>query len=342
MVTTAPALTACGPTGRQFEIRDGSQVAVIVELGATLRKYEVAGVPVLEGFAADEPVSGGRGAILLPWPNRIEDGRYRFAGQDHQLAIDDHLEGHAIHGLVRWVPWRLVRRQTTSVTLATTVFPRPGYPFLLDVAVRYRLTSSGLSVTTFVRNPGGVAAPFGLGHHPYLAAAGERIDSALLEVVARSWYPTADRRLPGPSTLVAGGPVDFHHPRPIGGTILSGTLFDLQRDARHRAWVTLEGTRLWMDRAYSYVMLFSGEDLPDAADHRRALAVEPMTCPPNAFRTGIGLRVLSPGETFRGRWGIVPHGLRWGAQHEDPLEDSLKSGRSDRRDPHVSPSARPR
>jgi aldose 1-epimerase len=319
MVTTSSAhgSAVCGPTGRQFEIRDGSQSAVIVELGATLRQYEVAGVPVLEGFAADEPMRGGRGAILLPWPNRIEDGRYPFAGQDHQLPIDDLVDGHAIHGLVRWVPWRLVRHWTGSVTLETTVFPRPGYPFLLGAAVRYRVTSSGLSVTTVVRNAGDTAVPFGLGHHPYLAVAGERIDDAVLQVGARSWYPTADRRLPGPPTDVAGSPVDFLHPRPIGTTILSGTLFDLERDARNRAWVTLDGTHLWMDRAYGHVMLFSGEDLPDPVDHRRSLSVEPMTCPPNAFRTGIGLHALAPGEVFRGQWGIVPDGLRSGSRRED-------------------------
>jgi aldose 1-epimerase len=319
MVTrsSAPASAVCRPTGRQFEIRDGRQAAVIAEFGATLRQYEVAGLPILAGFGADEPVRGGRGAVLLPWPNRIEDGRYRSAGQDHQLPIDDLVDGHAIHGLVRWVPWRLIRHETGSVTLETTVFPRPGYPFLLGVAVRYRLTSNGLSVTTVVRNAGEAAAPLGVGHHPYLAVARERIDDAVLYVGARSWYPTADRRLPGPLTDVAGSPVDFQRPRRIGSAILSGTLFDLDRDDHNRAWVRLDRTRLWMDRAYSHVMLFSGEDLPESADHRRSLAVEPMTCPPNAFRTGIGLHVLAPGQVFRGQWGIVPDGLRGGSLRED-------------------------
>jgi aldose 1-epimerase len=315
--SSAPA-AVCRPTGRQFEIRDGRQSAVIVELGATLRQYEVSGVPILEGFAADEPVRGGRGAVLLPWPNRIEDGSYRFAGRAHQLPIDDLADGHAIHGLVRWVPWRIVRHEMDSVTLETTVFPRPGYPFLLAVSVRYRLTSNGLSVTTVVRNAGDTAAPFGLGHHPYLAVVHERIDDAVLQVGARSWYPTADRRLPGPPTELADSPLDFLHPRSIGSTILSGTLFGLDRDARDRAWVMLDRNRLWMGRAYSHVMLFSGEDLPDPADHRRSLAVEPMTCPPNAFRTGIGLQVLAPGQVFRGQWGIVPDGLHGGHRRDRP------------------------
>ena len=61
---------------------------------------------------------------------------------------------------------------------------------------------------------------------------------------------------------------------------------------------------LWVDESYGYLQLFTGDPLPDVA--RRSLAVEPMTCPPNAFRSGEGLIRLEPGERFVGRWGIQP------------------------------------
>ena len=60
---------------------------------------------------------------------------------------------------------------------------------------------------------------------------------------------------------------------------------------------------VWADDAWPYVQLFSG-DRPDV--QRRGFAVEPMTCPPNAFNTGEGLIRLEPGDAFEGRWGISP------------------------------------
>ena len=307
--TTTRARGACHPTGVQYEIRHGNQSAVVAELGATLRAYECGGTRVLDGFAADEPARGGRGAVLVPWPNRIEDGRYPFEGTVHQLPIDDVVDGHAIHGLVRWVPWRVIRRRHASVALGTTVFPRPGYPFTLAARVTYWLSDVGLSVSTIVRNAGGQAAPVGIGHHPYLAVPGERIDGAMLHLVAAARYPTGARRLPDPYERLTGGPHDFRDPKPIGDTVLSATYGGLERDAAGRAWVRLGRTRLWMEPAYEYVLLFSGEDLPNPLDHRRSLAVEPMTCPPNAFRTGVGLRALEPGGIIRARWGIVHDSL---------------------------------
>lgn len=305
------------PTGAQYEIRHGQQRAVAVELGAALRSYEVAGRQVVAGFAAGEPARGGRGAVLLPWPNRIEEGRYRFDGIDHALAIDDLVDGHAIHGLVRWVPWQLVRHGPASVTLATTIFPRPGYPFLLAARVRYRLSDGGLSVATLVRNEGTLRAPVGLGHHPYLAGRGPQIDDATLQLDAEGHYLTTARHLPGTAEPLEGSAHDFRSERRIGDVVLSATYYGLARDPLGRAWVRFDETRLWMDSAYGYVMLFSGEDLPDRSEHRRSLAVEPMTCPPNAFRSGTGLRVLLPGETLRARWGIVPPGgVHAGFRHD--------------------------
>jgi aldose 1-epimerase len=60
-----------------------------------------------------------------------------------------------------------------------------------------------------------------------------------------------------------------------------------------------------MEAAFDYVMVFSADTLPPAR-RRRGLAVEPMTCPPNAFQSGEGLRALQPGESFEASWGISP------------------------------------
>ena len=98
------------PTGEQYEIVSGGHRAVVTEVGATLRSYAVDGVDVVRGFAEDETVKGGRGQNLLPWPNRIRDGKYTFAGQSHQLALSEPARHNASHGLARYVPWVLTDR----------------------------------------------------------------------------------------------------------------------------------------------------------------------------------------------------------------------------------------
>ncbi|MGH8894923.1 MAG: aldose 1-epimerase family protein, partial [Actinomycetes bacterium] len=76
---------AAPPTGTQHRLVYADQVAVVAEMGATLRSYDVAGLPVVDGFGANVRPDGGRGQILAPWPNRVRDGRYSFAGEDLQL-----------------------------------------------------------------------------------------------------------------------------------------------------------------------------------------------------------------------------------------------------------------
>ena len=144
------------PSGEQIELRHGDQTAVVAQVGGALRTYDVAGRAVVDGFDVAAKVDGGRGQVLAPWPNRVRDGRYRWAGQDQQLALSEAATRNAIHGLVRWAPWSVVERTPSSVTVGARVWPQPGYPFLLDVAAAYALDADGLSVTLTGRNAGDV------------------------------------------------------------------------------------------------------------------------------------------------------------------------------------------
>ena len=114
------------PSGRQYEIRYGDQRATVVEVGGALREYVVGDRPVLDGYAESEMCDGARGQSLLPWPNRIKDGRYRWAGTDQQLPITEVGKNTAIHGLARWLSWTATEEAADRVTMACTVHPRPG------------------------------------------------------------------------------------------------------------------------------------------------------------------------------------------------------------------------
>ena len=114
-------------------------------------------------IAADQMSGSGRGQVLMPWPNRVRDGRYTFDGTEHQLPLDEVENGNAIHGLVRWVAWTVRERTPERVVMEHQLRPQPGYPFALDLSIEYSLSDDGLAVATEATNVGASACPFGSG-----------------------------------------------------------------------------------------------------------------------------------------------------------------------------------
>ena len=283
-----------------------------MEVGGGLRSYTAAGRDLLDGYAADEMSPSGRGQLLIPWPNRLEDGAYEFDGLPQQLPLDEPERQNAIHGLVRWCSWRTREREPSRVVLEHVLHPRPGYPFSLALSVEYALSPTGLSVQTTATNVGDEACPYGCGAHPYLTLGTATVDSLVLRAPGRTVLLSDDRGLPSGSAPAEEAGLDFREPRPLGPAELDHAFADLERDEEGLARVVLTdpasgaGLALWVDEAYDYLMLFTGDPLPDVA--RRSLAVEPMTCPPNAFRSGESLIRLEPGASWTGAWGIEPQG----------------------------------
>ncbi|MFI1396381.1 gluconokinase, GntK/IdnK-type [Streptomyces sp. NPDC020681] len=303
-----------GPTGEQWQLRHGGQRAVVVQLGGALRHYEVDGRPLLDGFAADSPITGGRGQLLVPWPNRVGGGRYRFDGRDLQLPLTGPAKHNAIHGLLRWTPWRLLACGDDAVRVGTTLFPQPGYPFLLEVRTEYRLGPEGLEVVVSATNTGTTRAPYGVGQHPYLTVGTGLVDTALLTVPARYRLLTDDEGRPAGQEPVDGTAYDFRTARPIGDLQLDTAFTGLDRDYAGRAVVRLahpsglRGTDLWLGEGTRYVQVYTGDTLAEPERRRRGVAVEAMSCPADAFRSGTDLAVLEPGAGHVLRWGLSPWG----------------------------------
>ncbi|MBA2555596.1 MAG: aldose 1-epimerase family protein [Geodermatophilaceae bacterium] len=297
------------PSGEQFELVSGDQQATIVEVGGGVRAYTHAGRAVLQDYPLTAMCDGAHGAPLVPWPNRLGDGRYRFAGVDYRVALTEPEKSNAIHGFLRWSAWRPVRRAPDRIALAIRAHPRQGYPFTLDVEVEYGLDSNGLSVRTTATNVGDAPCPYGCGQHPYLSPGDALIDECLLEVAAGTRIRTdPDRQLPVGIDAVAGTEFDFRQPRRLGSLRIDDAFTDLDRDPQGRAWVRLHRpdtwtAELWVDRSYSLVELYTADTLTPAR-RRRGLGVEPMTCPPNAFQTGDRVRTLHPGEAAVAEWGV--------------------------------------
>ena len=301
------------PSGEQIEIVAGDQKAMVVEVGAGLRSYSVGGRNLLDGYGADEMSSSGRGQTLIPWPNRLQDGSYEFDGHRYQLPLNEPQRHNAIHGLVRWAAWTVRAREPHRVLMEHLLYPQPGYPFSLRLSIEYALSDNGLKVATTATNVGGAPCPYGSGAHPYLTLGAASIDRLILRVPGRTVLRSNERGLPIGMEGVKDTQYDFQQPRRIGSTTLDHAFTDLERDGDGRARVKLRdpdhGTEvsLWVDESYPYLMVFTGDPLPDV--HRRSLAVEPMTCPPNAFRTGDALIRLEPGSSFTSTWGIAHSGV---------------------------------
>jgi len=299
------------PSGEQFEIAFEDQRAVVVEVGGGLRMYSVDGRDVIDGYGIDEMSTAGRGQMLIPWPNRLQDGRYEFEGRTHQLPLTEPEHSNAIHGLVRWEAWQALEREPHRVVLGHVVHPQDGYPFSLELAIEYELSETGLAVRTTATNVGTTPCPYGSGAHPYLTVGTKTVDDIALGVPARTVIRSDDRGIPVGTAGVEGTELDFRVARPIGRTKLDNGFTDLERDDAGVAHVQLSdgdgrlGLTLWVDESYPYVMVFTG-DRPDV--DRRGLAVEPMTCAPNAFRSGAGLIRLDPGASVTSTWGIAAHG----------------------------------
>jgi galactose mutarotase-like enzyme len=305
-----PAETTAA-TGDQWVIGHGHQRAVVTEVGATLRSFTVGDRPVVDGFGPEEWSTGGRGQVLAPWPNRLGDGRYTFEGVEAQAPLDEPARGNAIHGLVRWLPFRMVGRAQNRVSLACDLHPSPAYPFALRLTLEYRLGRDGLTVVTDADNFGDVDLPFGIGFHPYLGVGTVSIDHLHLRVPGVERLITDDRGLPTGRAPVAATEFDFRQGRLIGVTKLDTGFTGLERDSQGRARVELDhpdgagGTTVWADDRFGYFMVYTGDTL-EMDERRAALAVEPMSCPPDAFRSGIDLVVLRPGGRWTGAWGITP------------------------------------
>jgi aldose 1-epimerase len=296
------------PSGEQFEIRLGDQRATIVEVGGAVREYYVGERAVLDPFPVDAMADGAHGNPLVPWPNRLADGKYEWQGKTLQVPLTEPDKHNAIHGFGRWRNWTVSERSDERIVMAIRLYPEKGWAWVLDVSVTYELTDEGLVVTTTATNRSETPCPYGCGQHPYLSPGEGLIDHCELQFKAATRIDTDDKRqLPVENVPVAGTEYDFNEPRRIGEFEMDYAFTGLAREEDGRAYCRLTGTdgrtaEIWLDGNYPYLEVFTGDSLaPGRARH--GLGCEPMTCAPNAFNSGEGLTRLAPGGSQSAVWG---------------------------------------
>jgi aldose 1-epimerase len=294
----------CPLTGEQFEIVSGDVRAVVTEVGAGLRVFTVGDRPYVETYPLDQRPPAGAGTVLVPWPNRTAGGRWTWRGEPQQLALSEPAAGNAIHGLLRHTLYRPAELRADAITLTATVPAQPGWPVPLAVRTGYAVGPDGLTVTHTVRNIGAHPVPFGVGAHPYLRLGDTPTDDCELTLAAAAVLPL-ERGLPvGPPR--PDPELDFRTGRALRGLRLDHAFGQCAVDGglvRHRLNGPDGGLELWAEPDFGWVQVYTPDDL---VGRGRAVAVEPMTCPPDALNSGTGLLTLDPGAGWTGRWGLRP------------------------------------
>jgi aldose 1-epimerase len=297
------------PTGEQFELETttstGDVRATVTAVAAGLRSLTINGVDLVPSFGEDETPPSGSGIVLVPWPNRIRDGKWQHDDTTYQLAITEPARGNAIHGLLRYTEYVPVEQDRDSVTLAATIHPQMGYPFTVRTAVRYELVSDGLKVTHFLENLGGDPAPVAVGTHPFVKIGGVPTEDLVLSLDAASHIEVDDRLLPTGEVSVENTEWDFREGRRVGDMQLDDAFGELgSTDGTVEHTLTAPDGRsvsVWADDEFAYVQVFTTGNYPGESI---AIAVEPMTAPADAFNSGKGVRWLDPGEQWEISWGI--------------------------------------
>lgn len=286
------------PTGIQYELRDGEYSAVVTEVGAALRSLKWGGDELLWTFEADENPKGFAGVTLGPWPNRLRDGKFFFDGEEYQAPINEVEINNALHGLMCATPYALVHRSPNEVTLKGMLYPQIGWDWVLSLEMSYQLSNEGLQVSFLATNEGTKDLPYGYGTHPYFGF--ENVDDVTITAPFTKRCAVDERLLPT-AIVDVEGVHSRHVPTTIGDTFLD----DAYTGAEGGAWT------LTMAAPERTVTMWADEQLPWCQMHTRpgrvALAVEPMTCGPDAFNEGPthdGLIRLAPGESTTGTWGV--------------------------------------
>jgi len=282
--------------------------ARIMTLGARLAKLKYLGRDLIEPFNSADPRTLYWGELLAPWPNRIADGKYLIAGIGYQLPINEVDRNNALHGLINILKWKVVEQDDHSVCLETKLPATVSYPFNLAFKAHYSLTNKGLTLVLTVTNLSLERAPYGVSIHPYLVADWKtQVDSWSLKLPAHQYLEIdAERFLPVGIRDCDERDFNFTNSRRIGSLLIDHAFkINSVIKAQKITLVGPEGHGVSMSYGpeSNWIQIHTA-DRDGGAGSRSSLAVEPMTCPPNAFNSGVDLIWLEPKGQHVSTWSI--------------------------------------
>lgn len=293
--------------GQHLVIEADGARAEIGTVAAVLRSLQVAGVQLTEPLDGRTSPPFANGIILAPWPNRVRDGKWMLDGEEQQLDITESARGNALHGLLRFADYEVREQSASSVTLGAFIPPQHGWPFPLDTWVRYEVRADGLTVTHGVRNLGDRPAPYATGAHPFLRIGDTPVEELELTVAAGTYVDVDERLNPIGEKPVDGTRFDARGGLRVGDVDYDTAFGGVVPQDGASAWLTApDGATLELvqDVDWGYVQVFTTPEFPRAGGTGTAVAIEPMTAPPDALNSGQSLQWIEPGASSEGSWGL--------------------------------------
>ena len=317
-MTSHAELNHQAPHNQALQISAGAYTATIDPHGAGLATLLYDGKPLVAGYQHARPFTAG--ALLAPWPNRTGDGIFSHHGTIHRLRCNETDRNNALHGFAAEATWHVTEHSHSAVTLQWQGPARTEWPWPLHYSITWALADDGLSAKLTVTNtstntgtktahPSTASSPFGLGWHPYLSALGAPLDECTLSMAAATNLPLdPDRLLPAgpeiPATEIVG-----KHQRMAGIELDHCFRLEAPQNSSDHAAHQIElrnadghGAVLWADEHFGWCQVYTSPE--SAPTIGRAVAVEPMACPPNALRSGESLLQLASASATTFRFGI--------------------------------------
>ena len=276
--------------------------------GGGLSKLTYRNRNLVEPYSSETSAKYFGGALLAPWPNRVRDGHYKIGETEYQLPINERNRNNALHGLIDNLEWFVHTRSDSELELETTLEESAAYPSSLQMKVRYRLSERGLEWRLGAKNIGEKQVPYGASIHPYLVAdSGTKVNDWFLQLPAEEVLKVElERLLPIELRRVDREELDFREKSLIDAREIDHAFKVAESPSERKIEVTGptgEGVRICFDSASRWIQIHTADRDGDSSG-RSCLAVEPMSCPPDAFNSGTDLVMLSPGEEHLMNWSI--------------------------------------
>lgn len=299
-------------SGQQFRLSfstpKGELQATIAQVGASLREFRIGDIELVVPYAEDESAPLCAGIVMAPWPNRIDGGKWQYEGKTLEVDITIHSQQNANHGFMGRYPYALVSQTESSVTLAGTIYPREGYPFLVETTVTYALNENGLTVSHTAVNKSAKAAPFAVGGHAYFQFSAVPTADLNIKTNAKTFVKCNERQIPIEWIPTPTDAYNLADGVRIGDHFFDDDFKDFDRDDQGLGHTYLtapdgRGLDVWQDESFGHVVLFTPDFFPTKNGNVYAAAIEPQTAAPNAFNNGDGLVWLETDQQFSAAWG---------------------------------------
>lgn len=285
-------------SGKTIVLVAGHYQAKIVSVGAGIAELTHHQRHLVIPHKPEEMPLAHMGKVLIPWPNRVANGCYQHDGVVFKLPINDHDSNSAIHGFLAWRDWQVTEQTGTSVTLTAYLPPSYGYPFMLMSTVTYQLDAeAGLAAYITTKNIDDKSAPYGVGVHPYLTCNLDSIDNYQLTIPARQVLTVGQPLNPLHLLTTDESGLNFLTAKPVGALRIDHTFKTVMPELSPSEWEVVitsqqQNMSVYLRSDQPWLQVYTGDKL-----NRLGLAVEPMSCPPNAFNSRVDLISLAPEES---------------------------------------------